>query len=205
MKGTIRSNLDPSGQYSNVELEDALRRVQLVQSSEAQDDCNVTKLAENEININIFEKLSSKISDGGLNLSQGQRQLLCLARAIISRPKIMVLDEATSAVDMETDILIQRFIREELRDSTLIVIAHRLSTIADFDKVLVLSEGKIDEFDSPRALLEKKGTFHSMVVESGEKELLERMIFGVIEDGNRSIGGEIPQTPSKGKARGTKS
>lgn len=113
----------------------------------------------------------------------------------------MVLDEATSAVDTTTDTLIQRSIREEFKDSTLIVIAHRLSTIADFDKVLVLSEGRVDEFGSPRELLEKEGTFHSMVKESGEKELLERMILGKVEDGSQLIEGESPESSGKGKAR----
>jgi ABC-type multidrug transport system fused ATPase/permease subunit len=193
----VRSNLDPFGQYSNLELEEALRRVHLVQSSESRDDC----ATENDTNVNIFNKLSSTISEGGLNLSQGQRQLLCLARAIISRPKVMVLDEATSAVDKGTDALIQRSIREEFTDSTLIVIAHRLSTIADFDKVLVLSEGKVEEFGTPRELLEKKGAFQGMVEESGERELLERIILGEIEDGGQLIKGESPGLSGKGKGR----
>jgi ABC-type multidrug transport system fused ATPase/permease subunit len=204
MEGTIRSNLDPFDQYSNVELEDALQRVQLVQSFEAQDEPTTAESAKDEININIFENISSTISEGGLNLSQGQRQLLCLARAIVSRPKIMVLDEATSAVDMVTDRLIQRSIREEFKDSTLIVIAHRLSTIADFDKVLVLSEGKIDEFGSPRALLGKKGTFHNMIVESGEMELLESMILGESENRSLLVERDSPESVNKGKGRQTK-
>jgi ABC-type multidrug transport system fused ATPase/permease subunit len=175
-----------------------------VQSFEAQDEPTTAESAEDEININIFENISSTISEGGLNLSQGQRQLLCLARAIVSRPKIMVLDEATSAVDMVTDRLIQRSIREEFKDSTLIVIAHRLSTIADFDKVLVLSEGKMDEFGSPRALLEKKGTFHNMIVESGDKELLESMILGESEDRSLLDERDSPESVNKGKGRQTK-
>jgi ABC-type multidrug transport system fused ATPase/permease subunit len=172
-----------------------------VQSIEAQDELTTAESANDEININIFENMSSTISEGGLNLSQGQRQLLCLARAIVSRPKIMVLDEATSAVDMVTDRLIQRSIREEFKDSTLIVIAHRLSTIADFDKVLVLSEGKKDEFGSPRALLEKKGTFHNMIVESGDKELLESMILGESEDRSLLDERDSPESVNKGKGR----
>ena len=89
----------------------------------------------------------------------------------------MVLDEATSAVDMATDTLIQRSIREEFGDSTLIVIAHRLSTIADFDKILVLEDGKAVEFGTPRELYEKeRGVFKGMVGESGERERLEKMV-----------------------------
>jgi ABC-type multidrug transport system fused ATPase/permease subunit len=127
---------------------------------------------------NVFMDLSSPISEGGQNLSQGQRQLLCLARAIVSRPKIMVLDEATSAVDMDTDALIQRSIREEFGGSTLIVIAHRLSTIADFDRILVLSDGEVVEFGTPKQLWEDDGVFRSMCNESGEKEKLRATILG---------------------------
>jgi len=132
----------------------------------------------NNTNTNIFRSLSSRISEGGLNLSQGQRQLLCLARAIVSRPKIMVLDEATSAVDMATDELIQRSIREEFQDSTLIVIAHRLSTIADFDRILVMQDGKAVEFDEPRKLLDRGGVFEGMVEQSGEVGKLREIILG---------------------------
>lgn len=131
-------------------------------------------------NINIFNDLSSQISEGGLNLSQGQRQLLCLARAIVRRPRVMVLDEATSAVDMHTDGLIQRSIREEFTDSTLLVIAHRLSTIADFDRILVLSDGAVAEYGTPRELWEKgtDGIFRGMCEESGERDKLEKVVFG---------------------------
>lgn len=127
--------------------------------------------------------LETAISESGLNLSQGQRQLLCLARAIVRRPKILVLDEATSAVDMATDLLIQRSIRAEFRDATLLVIAHRLSTIADFDRILVMEEGKGVEFGAPRELLGKGGkegggVFWGMVEESGEREGLRDLILG---------------------------
>ncbi|KIX00443.1 uncharacterized protein Z518_10582 [Rhinocladiella mackenziei CBS 650.93] len=186
--GTVRSNLDAFDRHSDSELRDALARVHLVSSptnisSTAPSGCatpipNGTTASENtNTNTNIFCSLNSKISEGGLNLSQGQRQLLCLARAIVSRPKIMVLDEATSAVDMETDALIQRSIREEFTDSTLLVIAHRLSTIADFDRILVLGDGKVLEFDEPGVLLGKeKGVFREMVELSGERAELERII-----------------------------
>lgn len=89
----------------------------------------------------------------------------------------MVLDEATSAVDMTTDSLIQRSIREEFTDSTLIVIAHRLSTIADFDRILVLSDGEVAEFGTPEELWEKEGMFRDMCENSGEKDKLKATIF----------------------------
>ena len=194
--GTVRSNLDAFDEHADDELRDALERVHLVSAPTSRDEqANGNGTANGETssrspiepaspsgnqNINPFKSLLSPITEGGLNLSQGQRQLLCLARAIISRPKVMLLDEATSAVDMSTDALIQRSIREEFSDSTLIVIAHRLSTIADFNKILVIDAGSIREFDTPRALMEKEnGAFRALVRESGEREVLERMILGV--------------------------
>lgn len=120
--------------------------------------------------------LDYAISEGGLSLSQGQRQLLCLARAIVARPKVMVLDEATSAVDMKTDALIQRSIREEFQDSTLLVVAHRLSTVADFDRILVMKDGEAVEYDSPKALMKAQGVFWRMVQGSGERKELEALL-----------------------------
>lgn len=193
--GTVRSNLDAFNQHTNAELQDALERVHLISSlanspvEPTHDQPSTSSSAEASGSItpvnptNRTITLSTKISEGGLNLSQGQRQLLCLARAIVSRPKIMVLDEATSAVDMETDALIQRSIREEFGDATLIVIAHRLSTIADFDRILVMGEGKVKEYDQPRRLMEiEDGVFRGMVEESGEREELETVI-------RREVGG----------------
>lgn len=192
--GTIRSNLDAFDEHTDAELRDALERVHLIrdtvlagrdETNEASGSGSATHITNNT-STDIFNSFSSKISEGGLNLSQGQRQLLCLARAIVSRPKIMVLDEATSAVDMATDVLIQRSIREEFGDSTLLVIAHRLSTIADFDRILVMSDGQAVEYDSPRNLLEKQGVFWEMVGQSGEKEKLQEIILGNGEGSSRS-------------------
>lgn len=138
-------------------------------------------------NVNVFRDLSSPVTESGENLSQGQRQLLCLARAIVSRPKIMVLDEATSAVDMATDTLIQRSIREQFTNSTLIVIAHRLSTVVDFDRILVLDEGKVAEYGTPEELWRRaNGIFRGMCESSGESNQLEHAIFGYNEGQNNS-------------------
>lgn len=181
--GTLRSNLDPFNDGTDDELRDALKRVYLIDQEDSNgirspNQASPNGTASNQRNTNPFANLSTPISQSGLNLSQGQRQLLCLARAIVTQPKIIILDEATSAVDMATDALIQKSIREQFKNSTLLVIAHRLSTISDFDKVLVINEGRVVEFDEPRALMAKKGMFAGMVGDSGERAVLEEMILG---------------------------
>uniref|UniRef100_A0A914UXE3 ABC transporter domain-containing protein n=1 Tax=Plectus sambesii TaxID=2011161 RepID=A0A914UXE3_9BILA len=114
------------------------------------------------------DKLSQSISEGGENLSVGQRQLVCLARALLRKSRILVLDEATAAVDVQTDANIQRTIREEFAHCTILTIAHRLNTIMDYDKVLVLNEGRVAEFDSPSALLaDSRSLFCSMASDAG--------------------------------------
>ncbi|KAL7803630.1 P-loop containing nucleoside triphosphate hydrolase protein [Trichoderma aethiopicum] len=182
--GTIRSNLDPFNQFTDYELQKALVRVHLVPSTPGTpipeailDESSSTTVTENGSDTNSALTLSSPVASGGSNLSQGQKQLLCLARAILSRPKILLLDEATSAVDMATDRLIQQSIRQEFSDSTLLVIAHRLSTVVDFDKILVIKEGRTAEFGTPKELLEiENGLFREMVSQSGEKDELVRLI-----------------------------
>ncbi|KAJ6140558.1 hypothetical protein N7470_010354 [Penicillium chermesinum] len=190
--GTVRSNLDPFDEYTDTELFDALVRVHLVASSD--DEATLTSQTATPrpsgtpgattpdtatvqaSNKNLFSSLSSPISEGGLNLSQGQRQLLCLARAIVARPKIMVLDEATSAVDMETDTLIQQSIRAEFgRNATTLLTEHDCG----FDRILVLDAGKAVEFGAPKDLMGiENGVFKNLVDNSGEKAVLEQMIFG---------------------------
>lgn len=181
--GTVRSNLDPFGRHTDAALRDSLERVHLIRGTggTATPVASSSTAADANTNTNVFSDLTSPISEGGLNLSQGQRQLLCLARAIVARPRVMVLDEATSAVDMATDALIQRSIREEFTDATLLVIAHRLSTIADFDRILVLSDGRVAEYGSPRELWDRdggQGVFRAMCEESGEKDRLRSIVFG---------------------------
>ncbi|KAI9197119.1 P-loop containing nucleoside triphosphate hydrolase protein [Polychytrium aggregatum] len=134
--GTIRSNLDIEGTYSDADIWDALEVVGLKDF--------VTDLPL---------KIEAPVADGGSNLSVGQRQLLCLARAIICKPKILVLDEASSAVDAEADARIQKSIQDNFSSSTVISIAHRLNTIANFDRILVLNAGKVAELDTPHTLL----------------------------------------------------
>jgi ATP-binding cassette subfamily C (CFTR/MRP) protein 1 len=102
--------------------------------------------------------LDHKITEGGDNISVGQRQLVCLARALLRRSKILVLDEATASVDVATDALIQETIRREFANSTVLTIAHRLNTILDYDRVIVLDKGEIVEFASPQQLLQDRNS-----------------------------------------------
>lgn len=118
--------------------------------------------------IGLASGLSHEVSEGGENLSVGQRQLICLSRALLRKTKVLILDEATAAVDLETDDLIQRTIRTEFKDCTVLTIAHRLNTIMDSDRVIVLDKGQIVEFDSPQNLLQNKNSiFYGMCKDAG--------------------------------------
>merc|ERR1712161_164635 len=108
------------------------------------------------------EGLNEQVMEGGENFSQGQRQLLCIARSLLRKPKILVMDEATASIDNTTDAAIQQMVRENFAGATVLTIAHRLNTIMDSDRVLVLDDGYVAEFDSPSALIEQGGIFASM-------------------------------------------
>ncbi|XP_023349637.1 canalicular multispecific organic anion transporter 2 isoform X2 [Eurytemora carolleeae] len=149
--GTIRSNLDPFQQFTDSKVWKALEQTNL-----------------NEMVSRHQKKLEFEVSQGGENLSVGQRQLICLARALLRKTKVLVLDEATAAVDLETDDLVQATIRSEFVDSTVITIAHRLNTILDSNRVMVLDAGKIAEFDSPQNLMKDTSSiFYGMAKNAG--------------------------------------
>ncbi|KAJ2505618.1 hypothetical protein H4217_009193, partial [Coemansia sp. RSA 1939] len=122
----------------------------------------------------IFTSLDAEIKENGSNLSLGQRQLVALARALVRRSKLIIMDEATAFVDFDTDRRIQNTIQgPELANSTLLCTAHRLRTVIDYDKVLVLDNGRVAEYDTPCNLLQKEdGIFRSMCEKSGEYEPL---------------------------------
>jgi len=164
LTGTLRANLDPFDQYDDAQLNDALRAAGLYS---LQSDADETKIT-----------LDSAISSGGGNLSVGQRQIFALARAIVRGSKLLVLDEATSAIDYKTDEVIQSSLRHELNtDVSLITVAHRLQTIMDADKIMVLDAGRIIEFDSPAELLKNEsGMLRALVDESGDKDALYAMV-----------------------------
>ncbi|CAM0907934.1 unnamed protein product [Alopecurus aequalis] len=147
-EGTVRSNIDPTGQYSDDEIWQALERCQLK-------DTVVAKP----------EKLDALVADMGENWSVGQRQLLCFGRIILKRCRILFMDEATASVDSQTDATIQRIIREEFGECTVISIAHRVPTVMDSDRVLVLDAGLVIEFDAPSKLMGVPSVFSAMVQE----------------------------------------
>ncbi|KAJ3202462.1 hypothetical protein HDU67_000543, partial [Dinochytrium kinnereticum] len=150
--GTFRTNLDPFNEHTDADLWDAITRSGLK-----------SKVAEPDAG-----GLEGKVTDGGENLSVGQRQLLCLARAMLRKPKVLIMDEATANVDYETDALIQKALREDFATATVLTIAHRLNTIMDYDKVMVMDAGKIAELDSPANLLDRPDSkFRAMVAETG--------------------------------------
>jgi len=157
---TVRENLDLFGVYSDMAIDQALDRVHMAEA--------IAKLPDG---------LASLVSEGGSNFSVGQRQLLCLARAILKQNKMLVLDEATASVDKHTDELLHQALNEAYTEATIIKIAHRLDTIIEDDHVLVLGGGKLLESGSPAELLEANGSFHEMVDATGEtlaKELRRR-------------------------------
>ena len=122
------------------------------------------------------EKLETNISNVAEVFSVGQKQLLCLARALIRKNKFLVLDEATSNVDMQTDHFIQNCIHNRFKETTVITIAHRLNTIADYDKIIVMDRGRIVEIGSPHELISKKGLFAEMVNHTGKNAELIRKV-----------------------------
>lgn len=174
--GTLRSNLDPFDQFSDGQIFEALRRVHLITAEElspASSPVDRESSLELASNKNIFLDLSSAVAESGSNLSQGQRQLLCLARAMLKLPKVLVMDEATASIDYNTDAKIQETIRE--MQGTVITIAHRLQTIVDYDKVLVLDKGVLVEYAHPWELIsDKKTQFFSMCESSGDLEILKK-------------------------------
>ncbi|XP_024914255.1 multidrug resistance-associated protein 1 [Cynoglossus semilaevis] len=148
--GSLRMNLDPFDTYTDEEVWNSLELAHL----------------KNFVS-NLPDKLDHECSEGGENLSLGQRQLVCLARALLRKTKILVLDEATAAVDLETDTLIQSTIRTQFEDCTVLTIAHRLNTIMDYTRVIVMDRGHISEMDSPSSLISQRGQFYRMCREAG--------------------------------------
>ncbi|XP_023582462.1 ATP-binding cassette sub-family C member 4 isoform X3 [Trichechus manatus latirostris] len=152
--GTMRKNLDPFDEHTDEELWNALNEVQLKETIE-----------------DLPGKMNTELAESGSNFSVGQRQLVCLARAILRKNRILIIDEATANVDPRTDELIQKKIREKFAQCTVLTIAHRLNTIIDSDRIMVLDSGRLKEYDEPYVLLQnKESLFYKMVQQLGKAE-----------------------------------
>ncbi|KAH9854526.1 multidrug resistance-associated ABC transporter [Lenzites betulinus] len=192
--GTLRDNLDPFDEHSDAECLDVLHRVHMLSdgqhisneasraasvlepegSEPASTIVSVSTSTPTEIESKTVITLDSQVSPGGTNFSQGQRQLIAMARALLRRSAIIILDEATSSIDFATDAKIQATIREEFGGSLLLTVAHRLRTIIDYDRLIVLDKGEVAEFDTPLNLIRKDdGIFRSMCLKSGTFAELE--------------------------------
>ncbi|KAL8043325.1 hypothetical protein ABFX02_09G113300 [Erythranthe guttata] len=147
-RGSVRTNLDPLGLYSDDQIWKALEKCQLKDT--------ISKLP------NLLE---SSVSDEGENWSMGQRQLFCLGRVLLKRNRILVLDEATASIDSSTDSILQKIIRQEFAECTVITVAHRVPTVIDSDMVMLLSYGKVVEYDEPLKLMETESSFSKLVAE----------------------------------------
>ncbi|KAJ7246497.1 multidrug resistance-associated ABC transporter [Mycena rebaudengoi] len=164
LNASLRRNLDPFELYDDQTLNDALRAAGLFSlQNQAHEDRKFT--------------LDSSIASGGGNMSVGERQIVALARALVRRSKILILDEATSAIDYKTDAVIQESLRTEVNnDTTLLIIAHRLQTIMDADKILVLDSGRLVEFGTPKDLIVKEnGKLRNLIHESADRDILIEM------------------------------
>jgi ABC-type multidrug transport system fused ATPase/permease subunit len=187
LSGTVRSNLDPRGSLTDGELADVLRKTRLLDSL-ARGEQKINSITTGEpVNTeregladkipNIGDILDLKVEAGGSNFSQGQRQLLCIARALAHKPQVLLMDEATASIDTKTDSIIQGLIRSEFTNSTVLTIAHRLNTIIYYDKILFLREGRILEYGSPKDLLkDRQSQFSQMVLENGEDYFKEMSV-----------------------------
>lgn len=134
--GSLRMNIDPLNQFKDEQIWSAIEHAHL-----------------KSFVLSLPSGLEFECGEGGGNISAGQKQLVCLARSLLQKTKILILDEATAAVDLETDDLIQRTIREEFRDCTVLTIAHRINTVLDYDRIIVLDKGCVMEYDTPNHLL----------------------------------------------------
>jgi len=193
--GSVRENLDPFSEFDDAALARSLQRVNLMahvegiaaSEMEGGDADDITGggggggggggsggavlRGVRRTNVGVSRALDAHVAENGGNFSLGQRQLICIARALLRRSRLILLDEATSSVDVETDAMIQKHMRSEFAASTVITVAHRINTIIDSDRVLVLERGRVAEFDTPQRLLrDPQSLFYSLVHEYDHSE-----------------------------------
>ncbi|CUM64892.1 uncharacterized protein PRCAT00002510001 [Priceomyces carsonii] len=185
VEGTIRENLDPFRKYTDEQLwkvlelahlKDHIEQMKTEKKNPKEDAKGPKKLNdESEAEDEFDTGLNAKVFDNGSNLSSGQKQLLSLARALLNPSKVLILDEATAAVDVQTDKIVQAAIRSQFKDKTILTIAHRIDTIIDSDRILVLDKGTVKQFDSPANLLnDEDGIFYSLCKEGGYLDLFRQ-------------------------------
>ncbi|KAI6146199.1 P-loop containing nucleoside triphosphate hydrolase protein [Pisolithus tinctorius] len=182
--GSVRDNIDPFNEHEDVDCYDALRRVQLLgDDSQPRSSASGPSQAGADTSPGPLLTLDTEVAPGGANFSLGQRQLVAMARALLKQTPIVVLDEATSSVDFETDEKIQATLREQFNNSLLITVAHRLNNIIDYDRLIVLQDGKVVEFDTPLKLFYKEGGVFRDICRSSESyEELEATVAKVRDD-----------------------
>jgi len=178
--GSVRYNIDPVGQYSDEEIWSALKLTHL--------DGVIHQLPG---------ELEGMVTEGGDNFSVGQRQLICMVRALLRHSRIICMDEATASVDIQTDCLIQEMIRSQFQDCTIITVAHRLHTIMDSDRVMTLRDGKLVEFDKPITLIREHpdGLFAGMVAATNDASLIQ------LAEGKMSVTQALIERDKKKKER----
>jgi ABC-type multidrug transport system fused ATPase/permease subunit len=186
LSGTIRSNVDPFGRYSDSEIIQVLKDTNVYESllhtSREQKDEKKPEQPKEE-KTKITKKVSEDeqlldygVAAGGSNLSVGQKQLVCIARALIAKPRILLMDEATAHIDNKTDQIVQEILQTKFNNSTILTIAHRLRTVIKYDRIMYIEEGRIGEYDDPYLLLQNKESKFYGLVEEGGPEFMEEMI-----------------------------
>lgn len=177
--GSVRDNIDPFKEHEDVDCFDALRRVQLL-DDDSQPQGSTSGSSQAGASSGPTVTLDTEVAPGGANFSLGQRQLIAMARALLRRTPIVILDEATSSVDFDTDEKIQATLREQFKHSLLITVAHRLNNVIDYDRLIVLQDGKIAEFDTPLELFYKEGGVFRDICRSSESyEELEAAVLKI--------------------------
>ncbi|KGB78045.2 ABC transporter ABCC.6 [Cryptococcus deuterogattii R265] len=194
LSGSLRLNLDIEGKYSDEQLYTALRQVQLLKQSDSCPDLFSNDLTSSSTETssqqeNIFSNLDFEVKGGGENLSAGQRQLVVLARALLKRHRVLILDEATASIDSATDAEISQVVHEEFTNATVLIIAHRLRTIMPCSNILLMNKGNLIQQGSPLELIHREGPFQDLCMAAGEEEYKRLIVLA--EEHNLSNKGDL--------------